>query len=50
MILITGGLGFLGVNLAKHLLDLGQAVLLTRHHNLQVPEILAPSFSILFWK
>lgn len=43
MILITGGLGFLGVNLAKHLLDLGQEVLLTRHQNFQVPEILASS-------
>jgi nucleoside-diphosphate-sugar epimerase len=42
MILITGGLGFLGVNLAKYLLDLGEEVLLTRHRNPRVPDILAP--------
>ncbi len=42
MILITGGLGFLGGNLAKHFLDLGEKVLLTRNRNVQVPELLAP--------
>ena len=42
MILITGGLGFLGGNLGKTLLDLGHRVLLTRNRNAQVPEILAP--------
>ena len=41
MILITGGLGFLGVNLAKHLLDRGGEVLLTRHRNPEVPDILS---------
>jgi UDP-glucose 4-epimerase len=42
MILITGGLGFLGVSLAKYLVGRGQQVLVTRHRNPNVPEILAP--------
>lgn len=42
MILITGGLGFLGVSLAKYLLDKGQKVLITRHRNPNVPNILTP--------
>jgi UDP-glucose 4-epimerase len=42
MILITGGLGFLGGNLGKYLLDKGHKVLLTRNRNIQVPELLAP--------
>ena len=42
MILITGGLGFLGGNLGKTLLDLGHPVLLTRNRNAQVPELLTP--------
>jgi UDP-glucose 4-epimerase len=42
MILITGGLGFLGGNLGKYLLDKGQGVLLTRNRNLQAPDLLAP--------
>jgi UDP-glucose 4-epimerase len=42
MILITGGLGFLGGNLGKYLLDRGQEVLLTSNKNAQVPSILAP--------
>jgi UDP-glucose 4-epimerase len=41
MILITGGLGFLGVSLAKYLLDNGQKVLITRHRNPNVPDFLA---------
>ncbi len=42
MILITGGLGFLGVSLAKHLVDNGEKVLLTRYRNPNVPDILKP--------
>ena len=42
MILITGGLGFLGGNLAKYFLDQSKEVLLTRHKNPQVPDLLSP--------
>ena len=42
MILITGGLGFLGVSLAKYLVDHGQQVLVTRHRNPNIPDILSP--------
>ncbi len=42
MILITGGLGFIGVNIAKHLLDTGKEVLITGHRNLQPTSFLAP--------
>jgi UDP-glucose 4-epimerase len=42
MILITGGLGFLGGNLGKYLLDKGHEVLLTRNRNVQVPDLLTP--------
>ncbi len=42
MILITGGLGFLGCNLAKLLCDRGEQVLLTSHRNTQLPLLLAP--------
>src|SRR5688572_9177861 len=31
MILVTGGLGFIGLHTARALLDLGEACLLTRH-------------------
>ncbi len=42
MILITGGLGFLGCNLAKLLCDGGAQVLLTSNRNTQVPPLVAP--------
>ena len=42
MILITGGMGFLGVSLAKYLLDNKQEVLVTRHRNASIPEFLKP--------
>lgn len=42
MILITGGLGFLGVNLAKLLCDSGEKVLATTNRNVAVPSFLAP--------
>ncbi|MBI4525996.1 MAG: NAD(P)-dependent oxidoreductase [Deltaproteobacteria bacterium] len=43
MILITGGLGFLGCNLAKILSDAGEEVLLTANRNTEVPQLIAPS-------
>ncbi len=42
MIMITGGLGFLGVNLAKLLCDFGERVLLTSNRNVEAPLLLAP--------
>ena len=42
MILITGGLGFLGCNLAKLLCDAGENVLLTSNRNTEVPPLIAP--------
>ena len=42
MILITGGLGFLGTGLARYLLGQGQEVLLTRRHTSRVPAFLEP--------
>lgn len=42
MILITGGLGFLGCNLAKLLCDCGERVLLTSNRNTSVPPLIAP--------
>ncbi len=42
MILITGGLGFLGTGLARHLLLQGEEVLLTRRRTSQVPAFLKP--------
>ena len=42
MILITGGLGFLGANLAKLLCDAGEDVLLTSNRNVEIPPFLAP--------
>jgi nucleoside-diphosphate-sugar epimerase len=42
MILITGGLGFLGANLTKLLCDNGERVLVTSNRNVQVPSFLAP--------
>ncbi|UUZ86255.1 NAD(P)-dependent oxidoreductase [Paenibacillus sp. P26] len=40
MILITGGLGFIGTHTARALLDQGVACVLTRHRSLQVPGFL----------
>lgn len=42
MIMITGGLGFIGGNLAKHLLDKGERVLLTRNRNVNISSLLTP--------
>jgi UDP-glucose 4-epimerase len=45
MILITGGLGFLGCNLARHLCAAGEEVLLTSNRNVEVPSLIAPFLS-----
>jgi len=42
MILITGGGGFLGLNIARSLVDKGQEVLLVQRHAIQPHPILAP--------
>ena len=42
MILITGGLGFLGCNLAKLLCDAGEKVLLTSNRNTEIPPLIQP--------
>jgi UDP-glucose 4-epimerase len=42
MILITGGLGFLGANVAKLLCDSAERVLATSNRNVTVPSFLAP--------
>jgi UDP-glucose 4-epimerase len=42
VILITGGLGFLGCNFAKLLCDSGERVLLTSNRNTNVPPLIAP--------
>lgn len=42
MILITGGGGLLGLNLAKHLIDKGQEVLLLQRHEIEIPPFLTP--------
>ena len=40
MILISGGLGFIGSHTARALLDLGQSCVLTRHRRAHVPDFL----------
>jgi UDP-glucuronate 4-epimerase len=42
MILITGGGGFIGLNLARDLIDRAQQVLLVRRHAFEPPSFLAP--------
>ena len=42
MILIAGGGGFIGLNTARSLVDMGQQVLLVRRNPFQLPSFLAP--------
>lgn len=41
MILITGGLGFIGTHVARALLDLGESCVVTRHRSMRRAEFLA---------
>ncbi|MFI6676323.1 NAD-dependent epimerase/dehydratase family protein [Kribbella sp. NPDC050470] len=41
MILVTGGLGMIGAHTAQALLDLGEEVVVTSHHSVDVPSFLA---------
>src|ERR1051325_7370249 len=41
MILITGGLGFIGLHTARAFLDAGESVVLTRFRSARVPDFLA---------
>jgi UDP-glucose 4-epimerase len=40
MILVTGGLGFIGSHTARALTDLGETCVLTRHSNSEIPPVL----------
>ena len=40
MILITGGLGFIGLNTARALLEVGETCVLTQHRVARIPEVL----------
>lgn len=42
MILITGGLGFIGSHTTRALLDLGERCVVTQHHATEVPDFLRP--------
>lgn len=41
MILVTGGLGFIGSHTARALIDLGERCVVTRHNNSEIPPVLA---------
>jgi UDP-glucose 4-epimerase len=42
MILVTGGLGFIGSHTARALLDLGEPCVLTQHRTRRIPDFLEP--------
>lgn len=42
MILITGGMGFIGLHTARHLASLGERVVITRFRRSRTPEFLTP--------
>ena len=46
MILVTGGLGTIGAQTARALIDLGQEVIVTRRHNAHVPAFLADRVTV----
>lgn len=41
MILVTGGMGFIGLHAARSLLDLGEQVIITRYRTVRLPAFLA---------
>jgi NAD(P)-dependent dehydrogenase (short-subunit alcohol dehydrogenase family) len=47
MILVTGGFGMIGAHTAQALLDLGEEVVVTRHHSGEVPSFLADRVSVV---
>jgi UDP-glucose 4-epimerase len=44
MILVTGGLGFIGLSTARSLIDLGESCVLTRFHVARDPEFMSEEF------
>ena len=44
MILVTGGLGFIGLSTARSLIDLGETCVLTRFHVARDPEFMSEEF------
>ena len=42
MILIVGGMGFIGLNTALRLIEAGERVVITQHNARRVPDALAP--------
>ena len=45
MILIVGGMGFIGLNTARRLLEVGESVVITQHSAHRVPEALQPELN-----
>lgn len=49
MILITGGLGFIGLHTARELIDAGEEVVLTQHRNRREPDFLKEDLGHHAW-